>query len=533
MDNLTPLAPSLLRRYLPVLVGAAVLLPHALYFNFVNDDAYISFRYARNLAEHGELVFNLGERVEGYTNFLWTILLALGMKLHIAPELSSRVLGFLFGVGGLAVVTRLSLRLDNEQPRPGHFIAPLALAATSAYACWTMGGLETQLFTFLFLLGAERYLHETLRFAGFQSAIFFGLASLTRPEGPMFFALAAVFRFGHNLLSQKRLRPNRDELLWLVLFAAIFGPYMLWRISYYGHPFPNTYYVKASGNALGAFKMGLYYLRRFAEDHTLWFWVPFIFAGWPRPGNTHRRLLFEWSLLVTVVFCLYVAKVGGDFMGLYRFVLPLIPLGAILVQEAARNLAVRLSPVVPRAALAAAGVVLFAGHAIGSLHTSHQAVTIIGADNGIDTPGYLKFYADERVPIGKWFGQYARPDDLMTLGGAGVIAYYSMIPGYDVFGLVDETIAHDPTMTRGERPGHQKWGSDDYMVSRRPTLITHYYRIHETYAPDVEYWRARGYEWVTATIPGLADPPLYSFLKRVDRSFGPLPASADGDPKRP
>ncbi|MDZ4697655.1 MAG: hypothetical protein SGI86_21130 [Deltaproteobacteria bacterium] len=533
MNNLTTQARTSLKRYLPVLLGACVLIPHALYFDFLTDDAYISFRYARNLAEHGELVFNLGERVEGYTNFLWTILLALGMKLGVGPEISSRVLGVVFGVGGLAVVTRLSLRLDDEQPRPGHFIAPVALAATSAYACWTTGGLETQLFTFLFLLGTERYLHETLRFAGFQSSFYFGLASLTRPEGPMFFCLAAAFRFGHNLFSQKRWRPTRDEWLWLAIFTAIFVPYVLWRISYYGHPFPNTYYVKASGNATGSLKMGLYYLRRFAEDHTLWFWVPFIVAGWPRAGNTHRRLLFEWSLLVAVVFCLYVAKVGGDFMGLYRFVLPLIPLGAILVQEAARNLAGRLTPLVPRAALAVVGLTLFAGHVIGSMHTSHQAATLIGADNGIDTPGYLKFYADERVPIGRWFGQHARPDDLMTLGGAGVIAYYSMIPGYDVFGLVDETIAHDATMTHGARPGHQKWGTDAYMVSRRPTLITHYYRIHENHAPDPDYWRQLGYAWVTATIPGLADPPLYSFLKRVDRSFGPLPASADGNSQRP
>jgi hypothetical protein len=66
---------AVLRRYWPVLLATAVLVPHALLFDFVSDDAYISFRYARNLAEHGQLVFNLGERVEGYTNFLWTVLL--------------------------------------------------------------------------------------------------------------------------------------------------------------------------------------------------------------------------------------------------------------------------------------------------------------------------------------------------------------------------------------------------------------------------------------------------------------------------
>ena len=53
------------RRYYAVIVAAAVLVPHARLFDFVTDDAYISFRYARHLALSGELVFNLGERVEG------------------------------------------------------------------------------------------------------------------------------------------------------------------------------------------------------------------------------------------------------------------------------------------------------------------------------------------------------------------------------------------------------------------------------------------------------------------------------------
>jgi hypothetical protein len=54
------------------------LVVHALHYGFVTDDAYISFVYARNLAEHGELAFNPGlPPVEGYTNFLWTVLLAL------------------------------------------------------------------------------------------------------------------------------------------------------------------------------------------------------------------------------------------------------------------------------------------------------------------------------------------------------------------------------------------------------------------------------------------------------------------------
>src|SRR3954454_23338088 len=102
---------AVVRRYWPVPLATALLVPHALLFDFVNDDAYISFRYARNLAEHGQLVFNLGERVEGFTNFLWTVLLAAGIKLGVDPVISSRLLGLMFAVGTLALLVRMSLWL--------------------------------------------------------------------------------------------------------------------------------------------------------------------------------------------------------------------------------------------------------------------------------------------------------------------------------------------------------------------------------------------------------------------------------------
>src|SRR5437763_12209416 len=85
-------------------VAAIVLVVHSLAYNFVTDDAYISFVFSRNLAEHGELTFNLGQHVEGYTNFLWTLVLGLGMLAGAAPEWSSRVLGTACGLATLYIV---------------------------------------------------------------------------------------------------------------------------------------------------------------------------------------------------------------------------------------------------------------------------------------------------------------------------------------------------------------------------------------------------------------------------------------------
>src|SRR4051794_4120524 len=522
---------AVVRRYWPVVVAAVLLVPHALLFDFVNDDAYISFRYAKNLAEHGQLVFNLGERVEGFTNFSWTVLLALGIKLGVSPVLASRFLGVAFAVGTLALAMRLSLRLDDERPSPWHAFAPLALAATGAFACWCTGGLETQLFTFLSLLAWDRLLDEVATGRGQASGAAFALAGMTRPEGLLFFGLAGLFRAGRNLVRERRLLPRRNELAWVGLFLAVFGPYFAWRWHYYGWPFPNTFYVKSSGGH-GTYELGIYYLRRFGEDYGAFFLVPLTLVGWPPRGDSRRGDLFALSALVFAVFALYVIKVGGDFMGLYRFILPVLPLGALCVQEAVRALSGRLARTVPWPVLAAAGLGMAAAFAGASWQVSRRAAAADPpSDNGIDSPGYLKRYADERVPIGLWLGRYAQADDLASVGGAGVIPYYSGLRAFDTFGLVDATIAHDPSMTNSNRPGHQKWVAPWYLFQRRPTLITHEYCLgtHQDCLSrcvrDPGYWRANGYEWVIAEIPPPTPAPEYCFLKRLDRSFGPFSAS--------
>ena len=50
------------------------------------DDAYISYRYADNAVRGLGVVFNPGERVEGYTNFAWTAIHALPERLGWSPS---------------------------------------------------------------------------------------------------------------------------------------------------------------------------------------------------------------------------------------------------------------------------------------------------------------------------------------------------------------------------------------------------------------------------------------------------------------
>jgi hypothetical protein len=193
-------------------IAAITLVVHSLQFNFVTDDAYISFVFSRNFAEHGELTFNLGDRVEGYTNFSWTVLLGLLMKLGIAPELSSRVLGTLCAIGTLYVAMRT---MDRALGRRSVWavLPAFLLAWSSGFACWTSGGLETQLFTLLVVASLDAVVAavadpRALR----RAAICLALAAMTRPEGPVVAAVLGTVWLVHRWLERRARRPVPEAI---------------------------------------------------------------------------------------------------------------------------------------------------------------------------------------------------------------------------------------------------------------------------------------------------------------------------------
>jgi hypothetical protein len=511
-----------------LVAAAGALVAHSLAFNFVTDDAFISFVYARNLARHGQLVFNVGEKaVEGYTNFLWTVLLAGLMKLGWLPELSSRVLGTGFAIATLGTTAWLSRRLRGGsigEPSAWDALPALILAGVPGYACWASGGLETQLFTFLVTLGAAWHVHEILDGAPPRprTGVAFGLAALTRPEGILFFAVTVAHR-GLVQLWRRRLAVTRSDVVFVGCFLLFVVPHFLWRRWYYGWWLPNTFYIKSSGVG-GHWQQGAYYLSRVIVEFHLWVVPLVVVVGLLVQRERGARLFVGYAALVVAVFGIYVASVAGDFMGLYRFVMPAIPLCAL---AAAVGIRLALAPLATRTPLSAAVVValLLGLHARHAVAVDQHALSFIGADRGIDTPAYLRWYTNDRAAIGKWFGRNARPDDYAAVGGAGAQVYYSDVRSLDCFGLSDELIAHQVPAT-SSRPGHQKYAPDSYILSRRPTIITsHNYHIGSApwVGADAGWWMRQGYHYVTVAVPGLSSPQ-YSFLLRNDRSLGPLPA---------
>src|SRR5882762_3449189 len=116
---------------------------------FLQDDAFISFRYAKNLVDFNNFSWNADDvtKIEGYSNFLWTCLLAAGIKLGIDPETSSTVLGLCFGAGTLLVTYSLGNLIFKDFRYS--LISIFFLGTNYTFSAYMTGGLETQLQTFL------------------------------------------------------------------------------------------------------------------------------------------------------------------------------------------------------------------------------------------------------------------------------------------------------------------------------------------------------------------------------------------------
>jgi hypothetical protein len=380
------------------------------------------------------------------------------------------------------------------------------------------------MFAFFVTLGMAWHVDEILdeQPPRVRSALAFAVAALTRPEGTLLFALTVAHR-GAVMLARRRVVIGAAELRWLGAFAALVVPHFLWRRWYYGWWLPNTFYIKSSGIG-GTWQQGGYYLMRVVENFHLWV-VPLVVTAAfvvERPLSRGLRVIYGYALLVVGVFALYVASVGGDFMGLYRFVMPVVPLVAVVT---ALSLRAALAPVQRPAPIGAAAIVavLLGLHAAHAAAVDKRALVAFGpgaSDRGIDTPGYLRRYTADRATVGQWFATWVRPEDYAAVGGAGAQVYFSDIRSLDCYGLSDEHIAHD-VKAHSSRPGHQKYAPDDYILSKHPTIITSYnYRF--TNGPyvggDAAMWAQRGYRYVSVRIPGLIEGPVYSFLLRSDRT---------------
>src|SRR3990170_5835784 len=234
---------------LAALAGATgLLLFHGpAYFDYYADDAYITLRYSRHLADGLGPNWNASGHVEGYTSFSWMGIHAGLGKLGVDLVGASQVLGFLAVLATFLVLYRIwRLWADNEPDGGiGHPLvlaaALLALALSDAVPFWGFSGMETPLFMALITTSAYLYLRER-RTGGFPwSALAFAATAMTRPEGAIVAAVTGAFVLADAWRMPDRQRALRRVILWGALFVIPYAIYFAWRYSYYGYLFPNTF----------------------------------------------------------------------------------------------------------------------------------------------------------------------------------------------------------------------------------------------------------------------------------------------------
>src|SRR5690606_7981392 len=265
------------------------------------DDAYISLRYAENFVAGKGLVWNEGEYVEGYTNFLWTMLVSLFLWITPLEAPLIAVLGSMLAFAtNLWVVWRISLKIAPPFPQKA-FAFPIAVGLLAVQSTFTVAGttgLETAFASLRVILGVRALISEDSAKATFWAGLCWTLATLTRPDHALFYAVGSAVVFGVWVRPTWRARKRglraiwREGLLPMVTYAAPFAIWLIhaaWKLSYYGELLPNTYYAKSAYEPY--YSQGFVYATSFHLASHLWIVILALILLWPwrPPSNTPGR----------------------------------------------------------------------------------------------------------------------------------------------------------------------------------------------------------------------------------------------------
>ena len=505
---------------------------------WVQDDAYVSFRYARNLVRGEGLVYNVGDRVEGYTNFLWTLLAAVPLaRGAVDPLPFMHAVSAALWVGSFALLLGVGVGLW----RAGLWAAPLAalpLAVHWSFNLWFLSGMETPLVTFCVIAAVAAMTLDPRRHGWAPAAASLAAVALTmtRPDGVVVFAAlaasGAVLDGGWLL----RTRAGRRALLGAALpVLALLVPYEAWRLSFYGSLFPNTYYAKAA--YLTFWRRGLYYLRTYVEIYGLWPFLPLavIGLGLSSPGPVRRFLLA--AVLAGTATTLYVGRLGGDFME-WRFLTPVsgVVYPAVVVGAAAAATAWR-----------GRGAGWVAGAATAALLTAVTLQATPAAESRMiedqETITLLRRYTDpgryDWRSAAQVFDEVLPRDARIATTSAGIIPYFCDRPCLDLHGLTDAEIARQPVdrHTRG-RLGHEHWLQDLTAIRARGVDVVLEWADPNTYPRAIATPPRDGGELVSVALPDhryvdftLLDPALRARLTDPRLVF--YDPDGIGDPRQP
>lgn len=337
------------------LIFVVYAISRAIYFRWVCDDAFISFRYAKNLVDGFGLVFNSGEYVEGYSNFLWTLGIALGMWIKIDPLRWVQFWGLVCYLVSICFLFFLSFQQHKNRDKTlSHFfpLAALCVSIQTHAQIYATGGLETSCFGMFLILGYGILLLKSEHRFILLGNFFLILASLTRPEGILFAIWGVLFIIFFRLQNLPSHIVQSRIFFTIFPLLAIYIPYFFWRLEYYGKIFPNTYYAKYGHGSY--YEQGIKYILLYLNSYYVFYSIIFFFfifflkflfyfSRTQKEKNFRLRRLSSSSykdylkeqdtikqeksrgisqttetlillFIPALLYTIYLVKIGGDFM---------------------------------------------------------------------------------------------------------------------------------------------------------------------------------------------------------------------------
>jgi hypothetical protein len=465
-----------------VAVPFLLYLAHACLFGgWIIDDAGISFVYARNLAAGHGLVSQPGlPPVEGYSNFLWVLLMALFSLLRLFdPVLTPKLVSItLTGVTFLGLHGALR-RLDPAGGAVG-FVVLCLLALNTSFTVWTISGLENALYIALivllfWLLVRERTApgenpRQWIRWIpAAAGAVAAGIA-LTRPDGMLYAGLYPLLTLGAEGRPLRIGAAVGRAVRCAAVFLVLYGGFLAFRFAYFGDLQANTYYAKSASMSALLGKL-------VALNSTLWDRAREPVES--MAGHAGEPLVNLLAIAAMVLACLRrlrwahaapLAFVGcaaliyillpGDWMREFRFATPFYPFAyagaALLVVELGRE----LIPAPGRRKLTGA---VAAGAALGL-----TLLVFLPRTRAYAAAPTLPFSVIEER-IGRRYNRFAEmlelPEGASYLGpDIGGALWTSRLRIYDLGGLTDRTVAR--TLRRDRKAFHEY-----VFAETRPTFI--------------------------------------------------------------
>ncbi len=425
------------------------------------DDAMISMRYAHNLIRGHGLVYNPGgQPVEGYTNLIWVLYMAV---LHLLPLAQSKLSVLVQASGAVLMMVNLyvTARIADEAFGCSKAVTAGAVLLTALYLplnMWAWQGMEVSLATLVVTLAAWMTL-RVRRGQGDVRWLFLLLAFSTLIRMDMVVPTLAILLF---LVWDQPDRRSQTLTWGLGLLAIFLVAQTGFRLAYYGDWLPNTYYLKMTGYPLtGRIGRGMeVFFRMLTEAWVIPFLLPFALLAFER---SRRSVLLLWLF---VSQCAYSMYVGGDvwewYGGANRFVSLAMPVFFVSVSYALWQLTERL---VRRRRLVVFGVAIalfvVAFNCRGDLSGVSRLALLEPPLHHIDN--------ENMVRRAQLIETLTTPQASIGVTWAGIVPYLTDRPVVDLLGKTDRHIAHGPVQRdfrSGQLseflPGHNKW---DYAYS--------------------------------------------------------------------